>query len=164
LFGGKRNGALRVPSRSVIHGDCRRGDLTTGGNIMRVLGLTLSMAVVVILSGIVSAEKKGTTNKEKIVGSWKLVKTSTSDTKSVGGTIEFTKDGKYGATDKVGKAGAPGTYEVDGDKLKVKIKDTFGKGSEKEYTFTIKTITDKEMVLEKKMDDRTDTAEYTRVK
>jgi uncharacterized protein (TIGR03066 family) len=133
-------------------------------NIMRVLGLTLSMAVAVILSGTVSAEKKGATNKEKIVGSWKLVKTSTSDTKSVGSTIEFTKDGKFSVRDKVGNAGVAGTYEVDSDKLKVKIRDELGKGSEKEYTVTIKTITDKEMVQEKKMDGRTQTAEFTRVK
>jgi hypothetical protein len=42
--------------------------------------------------------------------------------------------------------------------------DKLGKGSEKEYTETIKTITDKEMVQEKKIDDKTQTAEFTRVK
>ena len=131
---------------------------------MRILGLTLAMVVVVTLSGAVSAEKKGPANKEKIVGTWRLVKTTTSDTKAVGSTIEYTKDGKFSVTDKDGNAGLGGTYEVDGEKLKMKMRDELGKGSEKEHTVTIKTITDKEMVQEKKMGDKTHTAELMRVK
>jgi uncharacterized protein (TIGR03066 family) len=125
------------------------------------------MAVVVILSGTVSAEKKGPTNKEKIVGIWKVVKAS-SDTKAVGTTYEFTKEGKFSVTDKDGSNGgvSKATYEVDGDKLKIKYKLTIAldKEVDRALTLTIKTLTDKEMVLEENKDGKTRTAECKRIK
>jgi uncharacterized protein (TIGR03066 family) len=129
------------------------------------------MAVGVFLSGAMSAQKDGPTNKEKIVGTWKLVKASSPnaiDVKAVGGTYEFTKEGKFSVADKDGNNGgvSKATYEVEGDKLKIKFKLTIGldKEVDRTLTLTIKTLTDKEMVLEEKKDDKTRTAEFKRVK
>jgi hypothetical protein len=55
---------------------------------------------------------------------------------------------------------------VDGDKLKIKYKITIAldKEVDRALTLTIKTLTDKEMVLEENKDDKTRTAEFKRIK
>lgn len=84
------------------------------------------------------------TNKDKIVGTWEVTK---STEVPPGAIFDFTKDGKMkvsvkedGITNEM-----PGTYEVEGDKL-----TTVGKGpdgKEDKQTDTIAKLTDAELVI-----------------
>jgi uncharacterized protein (TIGR03066 family) len=128
---------------------------------MRALGILLSTAAVVTLIGAGSAQEKKATNKEKIIGTWDMVK-SVPKAFWKQGTIEFTKDGKFTLAGKVdGKAWKiEGTYEVDDDKLTMRQKDNI-----KEVEgHTIKALKEKDMVWEDKMGDKIATAEFKRVK
>jgi uncharacterized protein (TIGR03066 family) len=105
------------------------------------------VAVVFVLST-TSADDK--IDGKKIVGVWKAGKTSGGVPE--GATVEFTKDNKLIL--KIGDIELKGTYKVDGDKLSVKLKTPDDK--EIEETDTIKTLTDKKLVLvdkEKKEDE-----------
>jgi uncharacterized protein (TIGR03066 family) len=96
---------------------------------------------------------KGKSNKEKIVGTWVLVKPETPKNLPRGSVLEFTKDGKLKFSAKLGDQdiNLEGTYSVDGDKLKSAIKDQDGK--EQSDTDTITKLTDKELVIK---DSKTD--------
>jgi uncharacterized protein (TIGR03066 family) len=112
---------------------------------MRVLRFALlSVGCILAVATLAQAiDDKDKTNKEKIVGKWE----PTEGNIPKGATIEFTKDGKVKIM--VDKDGKPfmveGTYEVDGDKLKVVLKFD---GQEMKQTMTIKTLTDKELATE----------------
>jgi uncharacterized protein (TIGR03066 family) len=92
-------------------------------------------------------DKEKNANKEKIVGTWELVKTSAKEAPPPGTTVEFTKDGKLKFSAKVGdqEIKIEGTYSIDGDKLKTTIKSPDGK--EITDTDTIVKLDDKEMSL-----------------
>jgi uncharacterized protein (TIGR03066 family) len=117
-------------------------------NIVRLSAVVVSCLALVLSA---SAEEK-TNNKEKIVGTWELVKSEGGV--PPGTTLEFTKDGKLTIKVKVEDKSitVSGTYAIDGDKLKtvVKIDD-----KETKETMTIKTLTDKSLVTlnEKKETD-----------
>jgi uncharacterized protein (TIGR03066 family) len=130
---------------------------------MLALRFLLPLAFVFVLIGTGSAQEKKETNKEKIVGTWELVKTVTgekTDTLPPGSeiTVEFTKDGKIITNLKLpGNAQTlKGIYEVDGDMLTSKIAD------EKPFTAKIKSLTDKELVIEQKKGADTSTTWYKR--
>jgi uncharacterized protein (TIGR03066 family) len=113
----------------------------------------------------ISADKKPQPNKDKIVGEWKLTKTSSSDTEPVGSINAFSKDGKYTYTDKAGNVGiAKGTYEVNGDTLTIKVTVVQGKREDQTKSAKIKSLTDKEMVLEAKSGEMTETMHFSRAK
>jgi len=117
--------------------------------------------VVTILAAPLLAEDKAKSNKDKIVGVWKVTKLASG--LPPGKTCEFTKDGKVELSADLeltldfqgqevkgtGKAKiAAGTYEIDGDKLKITLK---GAGKDKKdlvHATTIVKLTDK--VLETK--------------
>jgi uncharacterized protein (TIGR03066 family) len=96
---------------------------------------------------LVRGEDKKASNKEKIVGTWELVKTDAKDGASPGTLVEFTKDGKLKFTLTVGgmKVFVDGTYSVKGDTLNTAI--TGPDGKKMTDTDTIQKLTDKEMVL-----------------
>ena len=113
----------------------------------------LSAVIVCCLTLVVSASaEEKSTNKEKIVGTWEIVKSEGGV--PPGTTLEFTKDGKITIKVKIDDKiiTVSGTYAIDEDKLKtvVKIDD-----KEMKETMTIKTLTDKSLVTvnEKKETD-----------
>jgi hypothetical protein len=74
-------------------GDHHRGGFPAEDCTMRFVVVTALMALTIIFGGSVSAGKKTPTNQEKIIGAWKLTKT----TALVGSTFvfTFTNDGKF---------------------------------------------------------------------
>src|SRR5262249_54546539 len=124
-------------------------------NALRLPAAFLTVLAVVMLAAAPARAAEKATNKDKIVGTWEVVK-SESDV-AVGDTIEFTKDGKININAKVdGKAMMfKGTYAVDGDKLTVTIK--IDDNNEHKETMTIKTLTDKSLVT---VDDKKKTDEF----
>jgi len=109
-----------------------------------VVTLGLSVLLVAVAGSFVRADDKKDANKEKIVGTWLLVKTE-GDTPE-GLTIEFTKDGKLSVKIKAGDMdfNITGTYTLDGNKLNVKVK--FG-DEEKEEKLTIKEVSADKLVM-----------------
>jgi uncharacterized protein (TIGR03066 family) len=92
-------------------------------------------------------DDKKSSNKEKIVGTWELVKSDDKDAPPPGTLAEFTRDGKLIITVIVEDKKIPvkGTYSVQGDTLKSAMPGQDGK--EVTDTDTIKKLTDKELVL-----------------
>ena len=98
-------------------------------------------------------------DKDKIVGAWKVKKLLPGF--PPGETYEFTKDGKVNVSrtisfnvDLNGKEvqlkgvvqlGKPGTYEVDGNKLKIAFKEVGKDKKDLVHTTTITKLTDKEL-------------------
>ncbi len=117
-------------------------------NLLRLTAFLAACFAFVAVAATASADEKAV-DKEKIVGTWLV-------TKSAGGlppnaTLEFSKDGKLKITFKVQPKGAKaaqtfnaeGTYQVEGDKLSIVLKQ--GDKEHKE-TMTIKTLTEKKLV------------------
>jgi uncharacterized protein (TIGR03066 family) len=92
-------------------------------------------------------DDKKASNKEKIVGTWELVKTDAKNGAPPGTIVEFTKDGKLNITVMAGdqKIAVKGTYSVQADTLKSAMKGEDGK--EVTDTDKILKLTDKELVL-----------------
>lgn len=109
-----------------------------------VVTLGLSVLLAAVASSFVRADDKKDANKEKIVGTWLLVKTEGDIPEGL--TIEFTKDGKLSVKIKAGDMdfNITGTYTLDGDKVNVKVK--FG-DEEKEEKLTIKEISADKLVM-----------------
>jgi uncharacterized protein (TIGR03066 family) len=101
-------------------------------------------------------DKEKSSNKEKIVGTWELVKADSKNAPPPGTLVEFTKDGKLKFTVTLGekKITVEGTYSVEGDTLKSKV--TGPDGQESSDTDTITKLTDKEMSLKDKKGERTE--------
>jgi len=94
--------------------------------------------------------KPAASNKEKIVGTWEFVKGTTKNISPLGSTLEFKADGKVKAT----PAQLPPVdlnYTLDGDKLKI-----FPGIPEAR----IKSLTEKELIVEIQMGAMTETSEY----
>ena len=70
-----------------------------------------------------AADKDKASNKEKIVGTWSLVKADSPNTPPPGTLVEFLKDGKLKITVTVGekKLTLDGKYSVEGDTLKTTV-------------------------------------------
>jgi uncharacterized protein (TIGR03066 family) len=101
-------------------------------------------------------EDKKASNKEKIIGTWELVKTTARGGAPPGTIVEFTKDGKLKITVTEGgmKLNLEGTYSVEGDTLKTAMKTSDGK--EATDTDTIIKLTDKELFLKDTKDQKTE--------
>jgi len=103
-------------------------------------------------------------NKELIVGTWELAKTSQGD---LGGQVlhlEFTKDGKMimnSVRDKEKTLVYEAKYKVEGDKEDKLPYESITEGIDKKETLKIKKLTDDEMVFE---DDDGIVEEFKRVK
>jgi len=124
---------------------------------MRVLGILLLMGVGIYLICTGSAQEKTATNKEKIIGIWELAKVTPADDPWPK-MWDFTKDEKVKLTLKMGDKQViyeAGTYEVDGDTIKFKIKL-----KAETLTWKIKTLADTTLVLEAKKDDLKATLEF----
>jgi len=92
-------------------------------------------------------KEKEKPNAEKVLGKWKLTKSSNDGEKSETLIVEFTKDGKMTITQGEGEAKFvfSGTYKVEGDKLPYKM--TMPGGDKKAETLTIKKLTDEELIF-----------------
>src|SRR5437016_1431708 len=120
------------------------------------------LVVGVLTTGPVSglpAEEKADVNKEKLVGTWEVVKAE-QGALPVGSVVDFGKDGKAKVTAvRDGKEStAEGTYAFEGNKLAVTLKH-----GEKEvkHAITIKKLTDTEFISE---NEKGKTAEFKRKK
>ena len=120
---------------------------------MRGVRIALSGCLILALVGC-SGSSTGSSTKDKLIGTWEVVKIN--DQAAPAGasmTIEFTKDGKAKMSNKRGDKVMTdeNTYEVDGMKINtVEKKD----GKEKKETMLIKTLTDKELVVEGEGDNK----------
>jgi uncharacterized protein (TIGR03066 family) len=99
------------------------------------------MAAGFLMIGIVAgvrAEGKGGISKDKVVGTWEVVK-SEEPPPPVGAVVEFGKDGKLKVTHKQDDKDVTlaGTYTVDGDKINVVIKM---EDKEIKHTITLKKV------------------------
>jgi uncharacterized protein (TIGR03066 family) len=129
--------------------------------MMATLRIVLSIVLVVFLGGAASTHEKKAVDKQKVVGTWELVKTTSSDNLLKGLKMEFTKEGKFSVWLKDDdKVLTESTYEVNGDMIK--WKEFKGADNHEEM---IKTLTDKELILvQKTPGDRMETHEFKRVK
>jgi uncharacterized protein (TIGR03066 family) len=93
-------------------------------------------------------EKKEAPNKDKLVGTWEVVKAESEKGPPPGMTVHFTKDGKATLSFKAGDKtiSAEGTYKVEGDKLAITLKIGPG-GKDHTDTDTIVKLTDKQLII-----------------
>jgi uncharacterized protein (TIGR03066 family) len=101
-------------------------------------------------------DKDKAINKDKLVGTWEIVKSTAADSVPPGTLVEFTKDGKLNITVEADgkKITLKGSYSLEGNTLKTKI--TGPDGQEQSDSDTITKLTDKEMSLKDKKDQRTE--------
>src|SRR5205823_11215047 len=94
----------------------------TRRSVMRIVGLIAGVLVLGLVAT-VRAEEKADVTKEKVVGTWEVIKSEEGGPPK-GGTIEFAKDGKVKMTHKQdGKEEtAAGTFTLTGNKLTVTMK------------------------------------------
>jgi uncharacterized protein (TIGR03066 family) len=107
-------------------------------------------------------EKKS--NKEMILGTWELVKTSSGDLGGIVLQLEFTKDGKMKMNRVEDKQKTPvyeAKYKVEGEKEDKLPYESITEGVDKKETLTIKKLTDKELTF---VDDDGIVEEFKRVK
>ena len=110
---------------------------------MKLQRLAVAVGLALGLAMAVHAEDKKV-SKEKLLGAW----VCTEGKEIKGFVVEFAKDGKGTVTHtKDGNTVKEDfRYEIDGDTVKVMVKDK--DGSEKTMPHKITTLTDKEMVAE----------------
>lgn len=87
------------------------------------------------------------TTADKLVGKWRLVKSSNPPAGKVELTVEFAADGTMTIRQTDGDADPvvyPGKYKVDGETIKYTVKVP---GGEKSEPLTVKTLTDDELVV-----------------
>ena len=128
---------------------------------MKLFQYALVGCLVVGLAGCGSPTTKGkapasVSNKDKILGTWELVKAEAAEGIPPGTTVEYTKDGKVIVAVKAdGKdMKIEGTYAVEGDSLKTTMKGPGGK--EKTDTDTITKVTDTQLELKDKDGKKTE--------
>ncbi len=94
----------------------------------------------------VGAADKGKVSKDKLVGTWEVVK-SEEPPPPVGAVVEFTKDGKIKVTHKRDDKDVmlAGTYTIDGDKINVVVKVD---DNEVKHTVTVKKVGADEITAE----------------
>lgn len=108
-----------------------------------------------------AADDKDKPTAEKLVGVWKLVKSSEELPKDLDATLETTKDGKFVMKVAFGdnKLEMTGTWKLDGNKLTVEYVDGPEKG--KKETMEITNLTDDEFVT---VDEKKKKDEFKKVK
>jgi len=128
---------------------------------MSVLRLAVCLLSALVLVNQAPAADK--IDKDKLVGTWTFVKTSGKGPPA-GATMKvtFTKDGKFSIAakfkDKDKEFKAEGTYKIDGNKVTTTTK--YG-DKERTETRTVKELTDKKLVTERKNDKgETETVEF----
>jgi uncharacterized protein (TIGR03066 family) len=112
---------------------------------MKLARLALAVVFVLGVTAVRADEKKDAETKDKLVGTWEVTK---GDSLPPGSTAEFTKDGKLKLTIKADKDKSvtiEGTFKVEGETFKTTLK---AEGKEHTETLKIKSLTDKELVIE----------------
>jgi uncharacterized protein (TIGR03066 family) len=112
-----------------------------------VLASCVVLAAVAVGGRPINGAEDTDANKQKIVGTWEMVKSSEKSGLPPGSTVEFTKDGKMKIKAKVQdkELVVEGKYSIEGDKLVSSA--TGADGKEQKDTDTITKLTDKELVL-----------------
>jgi uncharacterized protein (TIGR03066 family) len=128
---------------------------------MAVLRVALVGCLLLAASSVALAGKDKI-DKDKLVGTWTFVKTTSKDVPPEGAVIKvtFTKDGKMTLTATfMGKTNKQeGTWTIKGDQLTTVQKGPGGK--EKKETMTVKELTDKKFVTAEKEGDKTVSTEF----
>jgi uncharacterized protein (TIGR03066 family) len=108
--------------------------------------LAMGLLVLGFVAGVRADDKKADTNKEKLVGSWEVVKAD-EGAPPVGTVVEFIKDGKMKVIHKKDdkEMTLEGTYTLDDEKVSIVLKQ---EDKEIKHTITIKKLTDTEFVAE----------------
>jgi uncharacterized protein (TIGR03066 family) len=112
---------------------------------MKTLRLILVGTLALGVVGAAAAdEKKEAPSKEKLVGTWKLIKSSEELPPGAVGTVTFTKDGKMKVSFKFGEKSVDvkGTYTLDGDKIMSNLRGPDGKEVKETSTITKLTATE----------------------
>jgi uncharacterized protein (TIGR03066 family) len=123
-------------------------------SLAALLALTVSVSAL--------AQEKDPKDAGKLVGKWKLVKSSKGDLPAgLSAVIQFDKDGKFKTLIELGdkKQEGSGTWKLDGKKLTVEFTDGPQKG--KKETNEVKKLTDDELVT---VDDEQVTEEFKKAK
>jgi uncharacterized protein (TIGR03066 family) len=104
------------------------------------------MVTGLFLVGVVAGVRAADIDKEKLVGSWEVIKAD-EGAPPVGTAITFTKDGKVKVVHKVKdeERTGEGTFNVKGDKLSVTVKHG---DKEDTHTVTITKLSDTEVTGE----------------
>ena len=104
---------------------------------MRIVFAAALIALSITFGGAVSAGKKAPTNKETIIGTWKLTET----TALVGSefVFTFTNDGKFTVGNENYFELAKGRYAIDGDTLKMTPTLVWNEPKQKWESFSIRT-------------------------
>jgi len=112
-----------------------------------------------LVLGLTLVGTAGGENGKKLVGTWKLTKSSEKKGLPPGATLEFTKDGKLKFNIKVGdkELDVGGDYKVDGKKLTITIEFM---GKSKTDTATIEKLTATDLHIK---DDKGKVDEFKRV-
>jgi uncharacterized protein (TIGR03066 family) len=117
---------------------------------MRVVQVASAVFFIIVLAACsgspMSSKPAERTNKEKLVGTWEVVKSR--ENFPPGTTLEFTRDGKvrFSVTDVKRPETMDGTYSLDGDTLNVTLGPPGDRG--KHHTMKITKLTDKELITE----------------
>jgi uncharacterized protein (TIGR03066 family) len=132
--------------------------------IMRVPILTVLLAITITLGGAVWAGKKTPTNKDKMIGTWKATKADKKDRVEFG-VFTFRDDGKFTLERAHFLDLAKGTYTVDGDALKFTVTYAVDGApmDEGPWPVKVKSLSDKEIVLELKGEGSTALVHFARV-
>jgi uncharacterized protein (TIGR03066 family) len=130
---------------------------------MRIVVAMALLVLTVTFGGAVSAGRKTPTNKEKIIGAWKLTKTTAVNFEEP--VFTFTADGKFTVDIQNAFEIAKGNYEVDGDTLKITPTVVMGDPKVEKATVTvkIKSLSDKEIVVEAKWPDKLETGHFAKL-
>ncbi len=122
---------------------------------MRALTFAMLMAVAVALGGAVSGGDKKPADKETIVGTWKAILTDKKEPVEFG-VFTFRDDGRFTLEREHFLDLAKGTYTVDGNALEIAVAyATDGAPMQKgPWPAKIRSLSDKDGVLELKGDDR----------
>jgi uncharacterized protein (TIGR03067 family) len=150
-------------SFAINPGDRHRVGFPAEECTMRVF-VVMSLAVLTItFGGAASAGKRLPTNKEKIIGAWKLTRTTVLFANEY--VFTFTSDGHFTVDIPDALEIVKGNYEVDGDTLKVTPTSVDGEPKQKADTVTvkIKSLSAKEVEVEVKEKDKIEGGRFVRV-
>src|SRR5262245_56058742 len=130
---------------------------------MRLAAALLVTLALSVPAAAAPVPKAKPTTADKLLGTWKLVKSSQGAEKRIYMEIEFTKDGKMLLRHRGQGAQGPlflreGKYKVEGEKIHYEVSTP---GYEKAETLTIQRLTDDELAFDDPDDIR---EEFVRVK
>ncbi len=139
-----------------VHRNTHRGEYSCG--FVKPGSVAVLSALVALAGSLCQAAEPS--NKEKIVGTWEVAKSSDPDKVPLKSTFEFHKEGKFKINFKQDEQVIllEGTYTVDGETVNMTPQGAEGKEAASKLRITKLTETD--LVIERKNDKKTVTVEF----